>query len=450
MTPPRTTPRASARTPDRGSEPHKRHPNFIDTSDALQRFCEKAGKHDAIAVDTEFIMERRYWADLCLVQVGYDGDAAVIDTHSRDLDLVPLWNLMGDRNIVKVFHAAFEDMITIKHHSGVLPLPIFDTQVAAMFCMGEDNPGYGTLVKELYGIKLDKSQQRSDWGARPLQYKQIEYAMHDVTHLIKAYRELLKRIKGANREDWFREDHDRINDPERYAGSAYASWERLRLRHPQKRTLGILRELAAWRDESARRNDKPPRWIMQDKILEDIADAYPKSERDLLLVRSLPPSLRENERRRQSLWKAVERALNLPESELPVPETEQKFPADPRLVELLRLLLSMTAKEYRIAPGIIANANDLRQLASSGARASQSMLLKGWRNEIFGQNALALKRGDLSFGYNKGRLVTATAATSTVGGGRGGGSEADRKAAAGDGAGGAGLVSRLKGAFGRS
>ena len=377
---------------------------LITDSVSLAKFCEHAAQSDALAVDTEFIMERTYWPDLCLIQLATRDAAVAVDYKCDDIDFEPLWDIMVDPKIEKIFHSSFEDVMILKRIIGEVPAPVFDTQFAYTFIYAEDNPSYATMVRQLFNVKLDKSQQRTDWAARPLDKRQVDYALKDVTYLIQAYDKVKHRLKKFNRLSWYSlEQRMLLARQHSENNNIVDKLRRFNLRSPDGLTLSILQELYSWRERAAQSINKPARWVMADNILGDIAATKPRRQSDLDKVRTLPKRFEGSGRNRTELWNAIQRGLDTPEDQRPVPKQEERLMGDPRLNELLRYIQLMTCSEHSIAPSIVASAADLRKIASKNNK--DSALLKGWRYEVFGKLAMKFINGEVAISYS-GRRVS--------------------------------------------
>jgi len=380
------------------------HPDYIDTSARLESFCRLARKRDFIAVDTEFISERTYWPELCLVQLAVEGAAAVVDIKSRRLDIELLWELLFEGGLTKVFHASAEDVAIVYHATGKLPEPFFDTQLAAMFCGHVDTPGYAYLAKHFLNVSIDKSQQKTNWATRPLDRRQIDYALSDVTHLVKIYKKIIALLTKLERLDWVQSEHERLLKNIKYHGDPFESWRRIHISRPSGLSLAILREVAAWRDLFARKNNMPPGRVLGDNALAEIAMTQPRVENDLDKIRSLARGLQPGGSKRRGIWLAVQKAQKTPKEKWPTPIKQAKLPnVDSRLVELLKLVLSIRARDYKLAPSIITNSETLRAFIADHPRGD--ILTEGWRNEVFGQTATKFKQGRASIRHFKGQLI---------------------------------------------
>ena len=372
---------------------------LITESAALAAFCGRQRETQFVAVDTEFMRERTYWPILCLVQVAGPDEAVAIDALAPGIDLAPLLALMADPAVLKVFHAARQDLEIFFQLSGQVPHPVFDTQVAAMVCGFGDSASYETLVKRLAGAGLDKASRFTDWAHRPLTARQIDYALADVVHLRTVY-ERLQQILGKNgRAHWFAEEMADLVDPAIYRAVPAEAWRRFRLRgRVERRFLGVLRALAAWRETAAQQRDLPRGRIMRDEAMLEIAAHMPKTIEALARTRSLGKGVAEG-KLGHDILDAVAQGLADPD---PPPAIAAKAEA-PRgigpLIELLRVLLKQRCEDFQVAQKLVASADDLEAIAADDDAAVPA--LAGWRREIFGADALALKHGRLALTAGK-------------------------------------------------
>ncbi len=364
---------------------------LITTTDALDAFCRKLAGAEYITVDTEFLREKTYWPQLCLVQVGGPDGAVAIDPLAEGIDLAPLFGVMTDPSILKVFHAARQDVEIFWHLSGSIPHPLFDTQVAAMVCGFGESVGYETLVTKLAGARIDKSSRFTDWSHRPLTERQLTYALSDVIHLRPAYEKLKRRLLRTGRAHWLEEEMAVLTDPATYRVDPETSWQRLKVRTHKPRFTAILRELAAWREREAQRRDLPRSRVLRDESLLEIAAHAPTSVDDLARTRGMGRGVAEG-RQGAEIMGCVQRALALPDSELPrIEPREEPPPGLQPVVELLRVLLKMKCEANNVASKLVASAADLEAIAAGDEADVPAM--HGWRRELFGEDALALKHG---------------------------------------------------------
>ena len=380
------------------------HPLITDT-DTLEKLCERLARSDFVAVDTEFMRENTYWPDLCLFQVANPEEAAAIDPKAEDLDLTPLMNLLvNNEHVLKVFHAGGQDIEIIFNLTGGTPHPLFDTQVAAMALGLGEQVGYQNLVESLLGRNLDKGARFTDWARRPLDKRQLDYAIGDVTHLAELFPKMLERLKRTGRGQWLDQEMERIADPANYINDPALAWKRVKVQTRRPDALGRLKALAAWRELEARSKNLPRGRIMKDETMADIAVHPPASQESLGNVRGLSAAWRGNDIGAR-MMEALVNAEPLGPAELPV--REDRGPGlgkDGALVaDLLKLLLKIKAKESNVAPRLIAKAEELEMLAAG--RREGLHILEGWRYEEFGHDALDLVEGRLAFAIRNGKLV---------------------------------------------
>lgn len=378
-----------------------RAPMYITHTDALADFCEKLQGAPYIAVDTEFLRERTYYAQLCLVQVAYGENAAVIDVLAPDLDMGPLRALLLDPGILKVFHAATQDLAIFFQKIGQIPAPVFDTQIAAAACGHGEQVGYAALAQRLLGVEIDKASQATDWSLRPLTERQLVYALGDVTFLCQLYEKLADDLLARDRLTWVQSDMNALCAEGRYAVDPQLSYLRLRTRHPSRKTLAVLRELAAWREHTAMERDLPLSWVVHDDALIEIAQNTPRDLGELARVRALKPGVAKGADGK-ALLACVQRALSLPPAEWPSPP-DRKASADESLVALLTALLRLRAEAHGVAARLVATREELDQLATGATSGLEC--LTGWRREMFGEDALALRAGRLALTGHKGGVT---------------------------------------------
>ncbi len=366
---------------------------LITTTDELAAFCKPLADTEFIAVDTEFMRERTYWPKLCLAQVAGPEDAAAIDTLAEGIDLAPLDELMLNPKVLKVFHAARQDLEIFFLRLQKVPGPLFDTQVAAMVCGHGEAASYESLATKLAKAKIDKSSRFTDWSRRPLSERQITYALSDVTHLRVVYEKLKRQLDKTGRFSWIAEEMSVLNDPAIYRADPEQAWRRLKPRGASPRVMAILKEAAAWRERTAQRIDIPRQRLIRDEQLLEIAAHAPKSIEELAGTRGLGRGFAEGWQGRE-LMEAIERARALPEAELPVRDkTPEQIRAPGAIVDLLRTLLRLKAEQAGVAGRLVASADELDRLAA-GKRDIAA--LKGWRHEVFGADAVDLIEGRLA------------------------------------------------------
>jgi ribonuclease D len=375
----------------------------ITDTEAVTRFCARQQGTEFIAVDTEFMRERTYWPVLCLVQVAGPEEAAAIDPLAPGIDLTALLALIGDQRTLKVFHAGRQDIEIFFNLLGAVPAPIFDTQIAAMVCGFGDAVSYETLVSKLARATLDKSSRFTDWSHRPLTERQIRYALADVIHLRTVYEKLQQRLAANGRESWIAEETSELSDPGTYRNDPNEAWRRFRLRgRLDRRFFGVLREIAAWRETAARQRNLPRNRIMRDEAVLEIAAHAPTTIETLARTRSLGRGVAEGKLGNEIL-EAVRRGLaETAGFELPEATRAQPPPGLGPLVELLRVLLKQRCEDYEVAQKLLASAEDLEAIAADDHAPVRA--LAGWRREIFGKDALALKHGKLALTVRQNRV----------------------------------------------
>jgi ribonuclease D len=366
----------------------------IADSETLAAFCQRQTKAGFVAVDTEFMRDKTYWPQLCLVQVAGSEEAAAIDPLAPGIDLRPLYDLMAEPTILKVFHAARQDIEIFFNLAGAVPTPIFDTQVAAMVCGFGDAVSYETLASRLASAHIDKSSRFTDWAQRPLTDRQLVYALADVVPLRLVYEKLAARLAKSERSSWLAEEMAVLTDPATYRLDPAEAWRRLRLRTNNRRLLAMVQALSAWREQAAQQRNLPRNRVLRDESLLEIAAHTPRSVTELARTRGLARSFAEG-RLGAEILAATERVLETPESEYPEPSPRRESPAGlGPLIDLLRVLLKLRCEEHGVAQKLVADAEDLELIAAddhAGIRA-----LHGWRLEIFGRDALDLKHGKLA------------------------------------------------------
>ncbi len=383
-------------------------PSLVTETEALAALCTRLRTEPFVTVDTEFMRERTYYPELCVVQLGGAHENAVIDTMAAGLDLAPLAALMRDTAVLKVFHAARQDVEIFLELFGTVPTPLFDTQVAAMVAGFGDQVGYDALVGALTGGQIDKAHRFSDWSARPLSPAQVTYAAADVTHLHTAYARLRERLEREGRSQWVEEEMQVLARPETYRADPEAMWERLRPRTANRRMLGVLRAIAAWREREAQRVNIPRQRLMRDESLLEVAATAPRPAEALARCRGVSRGFAEG-RSGTGLLAAIAAAAALPEDALPdAPRGRDGPRPSPALVSLLKVLLAAKCEEHDVAPKLVASSDDVDRLATEDAPDVPA--LTGWRLRVFGEDALALKRGEVALGVAGKRIKLIAAA----------------------------------------
>jgi len=375
---------------------------LLTTTDELAAVCDRFSQHPFVTVDTEFLRETTFWPKVCVIQIASPQEAIAIDALAEDIDLTPFFGLMANPAVVKVFHAARQDLEIIWRLARLIPAPLFDTQVAAMVCGFGEQASYLELVKAITRANLDKSSRFTDWSRRPLSPAQIDYAIADVTHLRDIYTTLRARLERSNRLDWLVDEMETLTSPATYEQHPENAWERLRHRARKPRDLAVLMELAAWREFEAQSRDVPRSRVLKDDVLIEIAQSAPRSPEALANLRSFPKGM-ERSRAGVDIVAAVERGLAREPSSLPRIERERRG-SNGATVELLKVLLRQVTEQTGVAAKMIATVEDLEAIANDDR--ADVPALKGWRRAIFGEKALELKRGRLALAVENGKVVT--------------------------------------------
>ena len=369
--------------------------NIIRDTDALRTYCEAARKQDFVCIDTEFMRESTFFSILCLVQVATVEEDAIIDPLADGIDLTPLKDLLMDESLTKVLHAARQDMEIFYRICGAVPGPIFDTQMAGMAIGLGDSVGYSALVKARLNINLDKGARFTDWSRRPLSDKQLSYALADVTHLCDLYPGVLEELEEQGRLDWVKEEMSQHMDESLYTFEPEDAWQRLKLRGNKKPYLAALKAAAAWRERQAIKKDIPRRRVLKDDAMYDLAQQRPRTIDALSKLRAIPRGFEKSSSAAgllESLGAAIDNANDYAP---PAPKVQHMPPSLGPRIEMLKTLLRLRTEVEGIATRLVANARDIEQLAAFGERA-EIAALKGWRREIFGQDALDMLRGKIA------------------------------------------------------
>ncbi len=374
----------------------------ITTTEELAAVCARFARHPFVTVDTEFLRETTFYPILCVVQIASTDEAVIIDALAPGIDLAPFFALMTDEKVLKVFHAARQDIEIVWHRAGVLPHPIVDTQVAAMVLGYGDSISYDQLVQRITGDMLDKSNRFTDWTRRPLTEAQLTYAVSDVTHLRDVYLALSADLQKRGRTEWVSAEMEILTSPKTYRMDPESAWERLKTRVRKPKELAVLMEVAAWREREAQARDVPRGRVLKDDVLGDIAVQAPATVERLGQLRSLPKGF-ERSKWGEAIVEAVNRGLARDPKTLPRLERSRAAANGGATVELLKVLLRMTSERHGVAAKVIATVDDLENIAADDD--ADVPALKGWRRELFGDKALALKRGQLALAVEKGRVV---------------------------------------------
>ena len=377
---------------------------LITDQTALEDFCSSLKACEFITVDTEFLREKTYYPKLCLIQIGDpEGRAAAIDPLVEGIDLAPVYDLLSDEKILKIFHAARQDLEIFYKLTGKVVHPFFDTQIAAMVCGYGDSIGYESLVRNITGGKLDKSVQYTNWSHRPLSDKQIDYALGDVTHLVEIYKQLSSELGKRGRVEWVFEEEAVLEDPTTYDVDVNEMWRKVKVKSPKPQVLAVLRGLAAWREKRAQKKDLPKSWVLRDETLADMAAQAPRDAKSLKKIRNYPADLVDHKIGRQ-LLEIIDDVLKTDPSTWP--EVKRSKPPSARvqaIVEILKLLLKLQSSEHEVASKLIASSSDLEAIAKDDN--ADVPALKGWRREVFGEEALAMKHGRIAIGLDHDKVV---------------------------------------------
>lgn len=373
------------------------HNDVITDSNALENRLAALAGEKFVAIDTEFVREKTYYPQLCLVQIAGESDAFAVDVLAEGLDLAPLKALLENTDVLKVFHACPQDVALLLHSIGVMPLPLFDTQVAAQMLGFGEAASYARLTEELCGVEIDKTLRYMDWSKRPMSREQIDYALSDVIHLRQVYTALVKDLEEKGRYAWAMEEMEPLRQAESYDAKPEEAWTKLRLRSTKPSFLALVRALAAWRERTAQKHDKPRQWILRDETLLEIAAANPKTPEALAKIRNVHGS--------QSMREGIFAALEEGRSAEPPKMAKKKLPpiGSGPIMDLLKILLKMQSEQHGIAASVIARADDIEQFVIQ--KKPDVPAMHGWRHDLFGKHAIALKEGRLAMMVQKGRII---------------------------------------------
>jgi ribonuclease D len=376
------------------------HP--ITTTSELAAVCRRMASHPFVTVDTEFLRETTYYPLLCVAQMASADEAFVIDALAADIDLAPFYSLMADEKVMKVFHAARQDIEIVWHRAQLIPHPIFDTQVAAMVLGYGDSISYDQIVQRITGDTLDKSHRFTDWTRRPLSEAQLSYAISDVTHLRDVYVALVDDLGRRGRADWVQEEMHVLTSADTYRMDPENAWQRLKTRVRKPKELAVLIEVAAWREREAQSRDVPRSRVLKDEVIADIAVQGPTTTDKLKTLRSLPKGF-DRSRWGEAIVAAVARGLARDVRTLPHPTRLPPSANGTAVVELLKVLLRMISERHHVAAKVIATVDDLERIAADDD--ADVPALSGWRRELFGEKALALKHGDVALAIERGKVA---------------------------------------------
>lgn len=379
---------------------------LITTNAALRDFCDSLRSEPFITVDTEFLRDKTYYSKLCLIQIsGPDKNAVAIDVLSKDedIDLSPVWDLMADSSILKVFHAARQDLEIILQMSGKMVAPLFDTQVAAMVCGFGEQIGYDSLVADITGHRPDKSSQFTDWSHRPLSARQLSYALNDVIFLIDVYHALIKKLEKNGRSHWVSEEMAFLTDPKTYEMNPEEAWKRLKIRSAKPRDLGVIYELAKWRELESQRKDVPRSRILKDETLLDLGFQQPQTPEDLLRIRGFSADMARG-KFGTAIMTVIGYGLKIPEDKLPKLEARISLPQKLNsMVEMLKMLLRIQANDTGVAIKLLASSDDIEAFAMN-PKSDAVPFNHGWRHDVFGQAAHDLIEGKVCLAIKNGAI----------------------------------------------
>jgi len=377
---------------------------IVETTDDLRALIAELAEAPYLALDTEFLRDQTYYPKLCLIQAAAPGIEAIIDPLAAGIDLAPFYELIRRPDIIKVLHAARQDIEIFFLQGGVLPDPLFDTQIAAMVCGFGDAASYETLARKIAHVEIDKSARFTDWSHRPLSKRQLEYALADVTHLRVIYEWMKARLEKTGRASWVAEDVAALQDPVLYRIDPEHAWKRLKPRTTNKRFLAVLASLAAWREREAQARDIPRGRVLKDEALSEIAAHPPETPEALERIRAVPKGF-ANSRLGKGLIEAITEGLSAQPPQGAIDENKQRRRREPSpaVVDLLKTLLRLRAEAAHVAPRLIANAEDIERLAANEDDGVAA--LHGWRNDVFGKDAVALRKGDLAIALENGEAV---------------------------------------------
>lgn len=378
--------------------------HLITRQEELETVIGELSRSDFVTVDTEFIRETTFWPELCLIQMAAPGVTALVDPLAPGLDLAPFFRLMADERILKVFHAARQDVEIIYHLGKIIPTPMFDTQVAAAVCGFGDSVSYDQLVQKVTGARIDKTSRFTDWRHRPLSDKQLEYALADVTHLIDVYQHLKSELERENRAHWLNEEMSVLTSPETYDPDPEDAWKRLKMRVRKPQELAIMQAVATWREYEARERNVPRGRVLKDDAIFEIAQQAPRDAAALARLRTTPKGW-ERSSTAAGVLAAVNKALEIPKDQLPkLPKQVQQAEGTSAAAELLKVLLKIVAEQQGVAPKVLASSDDVEKIAASGENADVPAM-HGWRREVFGERALALVRGEIALKFEKRKIT---------------------------------------------
>lgn len=378
--------------------------HVITTNAELEAVVAALSGSDFITIDTEFIRETTYWPELCLIQMAAPGVTALVDPLAPGLDLAPFFALMANEAVLKVFHAARQDIEIIHHLGRLIPHPVFDTQVAAMVCGFGDSVSYDQLVQKITGAHIDKSSRFTDWRHRPLSDKQLTYALADVTHLIAVYEHLAAELERENRGHWLNEEMDVLTSRETYDPNPEDAWKRLKMRLRKPQELAVLQAVAAWREREARDKNVPRGRVVKDDAIFEIAQQQPRDAAALARLRTIPKGW-ERSATAGTLLQVVNAALDVPKDQMPrLPKAAQAPEGSSAAAELLKVLLRQVAEKEGVAAKVLASGDDIDRIAAEGEEADVPAM-QGWRRQVFGDLAAKLVRGEIALKFDRRKVA---------------------------------------------
>lgn len=378
--------------------------HVITTQDELETVIAALEKSNFVTVDTEFIRETTFWPELCLIQMAAPGVSALVDPLAPGLDLKPFFSLMANEAVTKVFHAARQDIEIVFHLGGLIPHPVFDTQVAAMVCGFGDSVSYEQIVQKITGGRIDKSSRFTDWRHRPLSEKQLDYALADVTHLIDVYQHLVAELEREGRADWLKEEMEVLTSRETYDPHPEDAWKRLKMRLRKPQELAIVQAVAAWREREARERNVPRGRVLKDDAIYEVAQQAPRDTTALSRLRTTPKGW-ERSSSATALLAVVNAALDMPRDQMPkLPKTFQPPEGSSAAAELLKVLLRLVSEKEGVAPKVLASGDDIDRIAAEG-EAADVPALQGWRRSVFGETALKLVRGEIAIRFDNRKIA---------------------------------------------
>ena len=374
--------------------------NIIKDNNTLKKFCKKCINEKVLAIDTEFIRENTYYPILCLIQIASNSFSAVIDPLS-EIDLQPVWEILSNQNILKVFHAGRQDIEIFFNLTGKIPTPVYDTQIAAMFCGLGDQVSYDGLVNNFLKLTISKESQFSNWLQRPLTNKQIDYALSDVNYLIKIYPLIKKTIKETNREDWVEKELACLSNKKIYDINPIEIWKKIKIKNPKREILNILKYLAEWREIECKKRNIPRNRLIRDEILVTLSQLKPTNIFSIKKIRGIPKSL--NDKELNKILKIIKFSYEIePEKWPKIPKQRKKINVNKASLDLLKLLLTYCSQKTGLAEKLIADADELRLILDGQMKDLE--VFKGWRNEIFGKYVDQLLKGKIAFTIKNNKI----------------------------------------------